>query len=122
MSDKKLKTQWKRYTQGRREALKSVDVIHVTLPIPEEAKQEILALIQPWTDRVRLLSILVGVTPYDRALTVGLLQSLNERLTIDEVETVIHFRRKGVSEEEARDIISRHGLPSALTEFVEEAA
>lgn len=114
-----LKDHWKRYTQGRREALRSVDVVYVTLPIPKGDKEKILSLLQPYTDRVRLLSILVGASPYDRPLVVGLLQSLQESLTLEEVEAILHFRSEGEGEAAVRAIVARRGLPGALAELPE---
>lgn len=111
------KEQWKRYSQARREALRSVDLVQLSLWIPKEAREDVLALLQPHTDRARLLSLLAGATPYDRALALGLLQSLREALTIEEVEAVVEFRSEGRRAEEARRVIARHRLPPALADF-----
>lgn len=111
---------WKQYSRERREALQSVDVIQISVSIPKDSKEKVLALLQPYTDRARLLSILIGATSFDRALAIGLLQSMPDGLTLDEVDTIIRFRSDHIGQEAVREIVERRGLPVALSVSPEE--
>ncbi|PTR13394.1 hypothetical protein [Cereibacter azotoformans] len=116
LAPERQKEQWKVYTRDRRRALREVELMQLSVWVPREARDAVLALLQPHTDRARLISLLAGITPYDRALALGLLQAIGGPLTIEEVEAIVEFRRAGRRAEEAQAAVIRHRLPPALAE------